>query len=91
MGVYLGRRGYKGFTTSESRKISGHINRPRIPSHIRAEVWERDRGKCVVCGSNDNLHMDHIVPLAKGGSATNPKNLQVLCEKHNLQKKDKIM
>lgn len=37
------------------------------------------------CGSRDNLHVDHIVPLACGGS-NDATNLQVLCGACNMSK-----
>lgn len=58
----------------------------RIPTYIKQLVWERDEGKCVQCGSVQNLHFDHIIPFSKGGSSTDPKNVQLLCGQHNLQK-----
>lgn len=61
-----------------------------IPSWVKIEVWKRDKGKCVVCGSEDNLHFDHIIPYSKGGSSLVPQNIQLLCARHNLEKKDKI-
>ena len=57
-----------------------------IPAHVKKRVYERDEGKCVVCGSKKNLHFDHIIPLSKGGSSKNPDNIQILCDKHNLSK-----
>jgi hypothetical protein len=62
----------------------------RIPTAIKREVWERDSGKCVDCGSTKDLHFDHIIPWSRGGSSLDPKNIQILCGKHNLQKSDKI-
>lgn len=62
----------------------------RIPTAIKREVWERDKGNCIECGSDKNLHFDHIIPWAKGGSSIESKNIQILCGKHNLQKSDKI-
>ena len=38
-----------------------------IPTSVKLEVWKRDEGKCVQCGSVDNLHFDHILPFSKGG------------------------
>ena len=35
------------------------------------------------------LHIDHVFPSSKGGSSKYP-NLQFLCEKHNLEKSNKI-
>lgn len=58
----------------------------RIPTYIKQLVWERDEGKCIECGSNQNLHFDHIIPFSKGGSSNDAKNVQLLCGKHNLQK-----
>ncbi len=61
-----------------------------IPSSIKKEVWIRDNGKCVQCGSAENLHFDHIIPYSKGGSSLVSENIQLLCAKHNLQKRAKI-
>lgn len=63
--------------------------RPPIPKEVVDAVWNRDGGKCVYCGSTKNLHLDHIIPFSKGG-ATTVENLQLLCEKCNLQKSNKI-
>ena len=63
----------------------------RIPTAIKKIVWERDKGRCVDCGSTQNLHFDHILPYAKGGTSTNAANIQLLCQKHNLTKSDKII
>jgi hypothetical protein len=41
-------------------------------------------------GSKDNLHFDHIIPYSKGGSSLLAENIQLLCARHNLGKKDKI-
>jgi 5-methylcytosine-specific restriction endonuclease McrA len=61
-----------------------------IPSSVKAEVWKRDGGKCVVCGLTDNLHFDHIIPFSKGGSSLVVENIQLMCARHNLAKRDKI-
>jgi hypothetical protein len=61
-----------------------------IPSHVRLEVWERDRGKCTICGAVDELHFDHVVPFSKGGTSMTAGNVQLLCARHNLQKSDRI-
>ena len=62
-----------------------------IPSRVKAEVWKRDKGQCVQCGSKDHLHFDHILPFSKGGTSIDVKNIQILCARHNLQKSDKII
>lgn len=61
-----------------------------IPSKVKQEVWARDKGKCQLCGSTENLHFDHILPFSKGGTSLLAENIQLLCAKHNLQKHDKI-
>lgn len=62
-----------------------------IPTHVKVEVWRRDRGACVLCGSMTNLHYDHDIPFSKGGSSTTAQNVKLLCAKHNLSKSDRIM
>jgi hypothetical protein len=61
-----------------------------IPSWVKLEVWKRDKGQCSKCGSKQNLHFDHIIPYSRGGSSSDPQNIQILCAKHNLEKRDKI-
>jgi hypothetical protein len=62
-----------------------------IPTQVKLEVWKRDSGKCVACGSKDNLHFDHILPYSKGGTSLKSENIQLLCARHNLEKRDKII
>ncbi len=61
-----------------------------IPSSVKLKVWKRDKGRCVKCGKLDNLHFDHIIPFSKGGSSLVLENIQILCARHNLEKRDKI-
>jgi len=63
--------------------------REPIPQDIMDKVWNRDGGRCVKCGSKENLEFDHIIPFLKGG-ATTYRNLQLLCKKCNLKKLDNI-
>jgi len=62
-----------------------------IPTQVKVEVWKRDGGRCVKCGSTTNLHYDHDIPFSKGGSSMVAENVRLLCVKHNLEKSDKIM
>ena len=55
----------------------------------RQEVWERDDGRCVRCGSQQELQYDHIIPLARGG-ADSAENLQLLCASCAREKGDSI-
>lgn len=61
-----------------------------IPSSVKLEVWKRDGGCCVQCGATDNLHFDHIIPYSRGGSSLVAENIQLLCARHNLAKRDRI-
>jgi len=61
-----------------------------IPTHVKLTVWARDAGKCSMCGAVDELHFDHILPFAKGGTSLTAENVQLLCARHNLQKSDRI-
>ena len=61
-----------------------------IPSNVKLEVWKRDKGCCVKCGSKDNLHFDHIIPYSEGGTSKDARNIQLLCLRHNLEKRDTI-
>jgi len=68
------------------------VERSRIiPTSVKLEVWARDGGKCVTCGATDELHFDHIVPFAKGGTSLKAENIQLLCARHNLSKSAKIL
>jgi 5-methylcytosine-specific restriction endonuclease McrA len=51
----------------------------------RVGVFERDGHRCQICGSTENLVLDHIVPIAKGGG-DEPSNLQALCWSCNSRK-----
>jgi len=81
------------FIEKDRRPVRGEspIEHTRlIPSAVKLEVWKRDGGKCVVCGSKKNLHFDHVIPYSKGGTSLVAENIQILCAKHNLAKKDEI-
>ncbi|MGH8418154.1 MAG: HNH endonuclease [Pseudomonas sp.] len=63
--------------------------REAIPRAVQREVWQRDTGMCVECGTRQLLCFDHIVPFSLGGSNT-VRNLQLLCEPCNLSKGNRI-
>jgi hypothetical protein len=56
--------------------------RERISKDVQMFVWQRDGGRCAMCGSRAKLEFDHIIPLAMGGGNT-ARNLQLLCEPCN--------
>ena len=75
----------------ETDRIDAQLAHNRlIPSEVKKEVWKRDEGSCVLCGSTKNLHFDHELPFSKGGTSISAKNVRLLCMKHNLEKSAKI-
>jgi len=64
---------------------SGRERRRPIPEAVRHEVWRRDQGQCVDCGSRENLEFDHIVPVSAGGPNT-ARNIDLRCESCNRMK-----
>jgi hypothetical protein len=61
------------------------VRRQPIPDDVKQFVWQRDGGRCVICGKQELLEYDHIIPVAKGGGNT-ARNLQLLCEACNRSK-----
>ena len=53
-------------------------------------IKQRDNYKCVICGKGSKhgveIHVDHIRPRILGGTS-NIENGQILCAKHNFQKR----
>jgi hypothetical protein len=67
-------------TSEQKQKITSF--RQPMSSNVKTYVWQRDGGRCVICGSKERLEFDHIIPIAKRGSNT-ARNIQLLCEKCN--------
>lgn len=72
----------------EFDKKKSAAKRNHDPEEARA--MRRFRSKipkspCVICGSEDNLELDHIIPYCAGGRATSD-NLQWLCHSCHLEK-----
>jgi hypothetical protein len=61
------------------------VRRQAIPERVRHEVWRRDRGTCVECGSRGRLEFDHIIPVSRGGANT-ARNIELRCEPCNRRK-----
>ena len=63
----------------------------QIPGKVKLEVYRRDKGACVKCGSKNNLHFDHLLPYSLGGTSLRTKNIQLLCARHNLEKSNSLV
>lgn len=66
--------------------------RETIPASVRAEIYQRDNGRCVYCGSEtgSKFHIDHVHPIALGGSS-DADNLALSCPPCNLAKGAKLL
>ncbi len=85
-------KGESGLSSgSEEESLPPDLPHTRvIPSEVKVEVWRRDGGRCVKCGADDNLHFDHVLPFSRGGTSLKTENIQILCARHNLEKRDRI-
>ena len=79
----------KNLVASQRDSSEDGNDRKPIPAEVRREVWRRDGGACVKCGSRVNLEYDHIVPVSKGGSNT-ARNIELLCQDCNRAKSNLI-
>ncbi|MZK53331.1 HNH endonuclease [Clostridium beijerinckii] len=77
------------------------MSKTEIPQLKRKQVFERDKGKCQICGKQltmtieygevqafhqvDYYTIDHIKPVSKGGK-NNIENLRILCRTCNCMK-----
>ena len=65
------------------REVQGRSHHQCVELFLEAYNYE-----CAYCGSSENLQIDHIHPVSKGGWK-NWDNLQVLCQDCNLRKSDR--
>lgn len=73
-----------------SKNLEKESKRSRtISQEVKDKVWNRDGGKCIICGSNELIEFDHIIPFSRGGANTY-RNIQILCQSCNRSKSDSI-
>lgn len=90
---YLQRERYK--TNPESKIEHKHRRRARLYNNGVYEVSAKflrnlRNSPCVMCGSTDNISVDHIVPVSRGGRHAEG-NLQPLCGLCNSSKSNRTM
>jgi len=49
-----------------------------IPQSVKREVYERDGGRCVICGSEHGMPEAHFVPRSRGGLGIK-ENIVTIC------------
>jgi len=72
---------YNNFNSNDQRKA--------LTKELKEAIKKRDKYTCRECGKvmldEVGLHIDHIIPVSKGGKSI-PSNLRVLCSKCNGRK-----
>ena len=69
------------------------VERARVTNKMRFYIYKRDHYTCRMCHRKyavENLEIDHIYPIAKGGKS-NYENLQTLCKWCNKKKGDSVL
>lgn len=93
--------GYVRDVLEDAWEFWGFRKRPRANTGNRAKrtplrtseviaAMLASNGRCVACGSVDELQVDHILPVSRGGT-NDSDNLQMLCQPCNASKRDKTM
>ena len=73
--------------------VESSLRRKKLPENTRLAIMAKSDYKCVLCGIDLTLvkpHIDHIIPIAKGGTDSQD-NWQAVCQKCNLKKGKKIL
>lgn len=89
----------KGRQDYKERKAMHERNRRALKrggkgTHTYSDIkrqYQAQKGKCYYCKCNvgDNYHVDHVVPLSRGGS-NGPENLVIACLTCNQAKYNKL-
>jgi hypothetical protein len=60
-------------------RAAGPFGDPLPSAWVKMHVWRRDGGKCVLCGGQERVWVDYIVPVWERGSTTE-QNMRLVCE-----------
>jgi 5-methylcytosine-specific restriction endonuclease McrA len=76
-----------------TERRTGRIRDSRTGIVRRRDIYERDQGRCGICGGPvvfEEMHLDHVIPLARGG-VHGPENVQVAHALCNRKKHAKVV
>lgn len=62
----------------------------RAVQEFNALVYAEYGTNCYVCGTNQDIQVDHLIPVSKGGPEFDLDNARPMCGLHNRQKGAKI-
>jgi len=66
---------------------NSHAKRIKLQPSLRFKILHRDQYRCQTCGASAaggaDLHIDHILPVSKGGT-NDESNLRALCSECNI-------
>ena len=76
--------------STQNRRALQRKDGCKLSSGLTKKLFDLQRGKCACCGTElgDNYHLDHIMPIALGGSNSDG-NIQLLRQTCNNQKRAK--
>lgn len=63
------------------------VKRKYIRKSLRESLLREAEHRCPKCDSTENLEIEHVIPISKGGS-NERENLMVLCKSCNSRKRD---
>ncbi|KAI5069299.1 hypothetical protein GOP47_0015600 [Adiantum capillus-veneris] len=84
----------KPFAIPAVLRITDYLHKP-VHSKVkltlnRKNIFLRDRFRCQYCGTRENLTLDHVIPLSRGGEWT-WQNLVTACTDCNSKKGNKTL
>lgn len=90
----------RSYRQANPERVRAWLNRRRVRklqsegAHTASDIqaqYARQKGRCYWCGEKvgDDFHVDHIVPLSRGG-ADWPDNLVIACPACNMSKHNKL-
>lgn len=90
---YWAKIKHDSYKKIEERKVDERRSRASnyiSKSEIRQKVFKKHGRKCLSCSSTENLTLDHVIPISRGGK-DEISNLQPLCKSCNCSKGTKTI